>query len=182
VRKITGWLACSTVITLLASFAAGCAQPTPEERVAAMRARYSAELQGFVIRTEPLVDETVAGDEEGTEGTESSAAEAGEDGSEEAAPVPVQQNLLLDIVVRNENKERLPGLTLDVSQQGADGAEKAHWQIWVDTAKIGRGPGTAVNHLIDDVDYTEGDGFNVQVRTPVPAAERADYREFSAAS
>lgn len=179
-RKITGWLACSTVITLLASFAAGCAQPTPEERVAAMRARYTAELQGFVIRTEPLVDETAAGDEEVA--AADSAAGGGEDGSEEAAPVPVQQNLLLDIVVRNENKERLPGLTLDVSQQGADGADKAHWQIWVDTAKIGRGPGTAVNHLIEDIDYTEGDGFNVEVRAPVPAAERADYREFSAAS
>ena len=91
-------------------------------------------------------------------------------------------DVVLDIVIKNQNDSQLPGLTLDVSQAGAEGAEKGHWRAWVDSSKIGRGPGTQVSYTLRGVDYQQGDGFHVEVRNPVPPADRGDYREFSAAS
>lgn len=177
---------------LLTSPFAGCAQPTPEERVAAMRGLYTATLQNFVVRDTPqpvaevtLVEPAEAAGEE-VEGAEGAIEE----------PVPVTTKIVLDLLIRNENKENLPGLTLEVAQMAEGGPEqgtwdeivaspqhKASWRIWVDTSSIGRGPGTSVTHLLENVEgYAPGDRFVVTVRHPVPPGERGDYREFAEAS
>jgi hypothetical protein len=114
----------------------------------------------------------------------------------EPAPVPVATNILLDVLIRNENKENLPGLTLEVAQMAEGGPaqgtweeivaspqHKASWRIYVDTSAIGRGLGTSVTHLLENVEgYAPGDRFVVTVRHPVPPGERGEYREFAEAS
>lgn len=184
-QKTPIWLLPAAVAAVLAG---ACSQPTPEERVAEMRANYEATLQNFVVREEPMPGaEPLAEDAGAVENGEAEAAAEedaagaeGEDGFEEL--VPVQQNIVLDILIRNENKENLPGLTLDVEQVDSGKQAKQHWHVWVDTSTIGRGPGTSITHTLEDVDYEAGDGFNVSVRAPVPPGERGDYREFAEAS
>ena len=177
---------------LLTSPFAGCAQPTAEERVAAMRGLYTATLQNFVVRDTPQpVAEEPAGEPAEAAGEEvEGAAGAIEE------PVPIATKIVLDLLIRNENKENLPGLTLEVAQMAEGGPEqgtwdeivaspqhKASWRIWVDTSSIGRGPGTSVTHLLENVEgYAPGDRFVVTVRHPVPPGERGDYREFAEAS
>lgn len=199
-------LATLTLAGLAAVVGAGCAEPTPEERVAEMRGRYSAELQNFVVNEVPLPgSEVTAHGVDGAEGVDPVAEEAeGEDGMNgmdgmdgmEEMDVPVQTDVVLDVLIRNGNHELLPGVTLDVAQVGEGGPEEASWdeivasprtkqtwRIWVDTSTIGRGPGTSVTYRLEDVeDYQPDDRFVVTVREPVPAAERGDYREYAEAS
>ena len=195
-RKTSAWL---LVIAVFAGFAAGCAQPTPEERVAEMRGRYTAKLQNFIVREEPLPGYEAMAEAEADE----EAAEAeGEDGMDDVdgmeEEVPLQTNILLDILIRNQNQENLPWLTLDVAQVAEGGPKgdeatweqvvvgphtKATWRIYIDTSTIGRGPGTSVTHKLLNVEgYEPGDGFVVTVRHPVPPGERGDYPEFAEAS
>jgi hypothetical protein len=177
---------------LLTSPFAGCAQPTPEERVAAMRGLYTATLQNFVVRDtpQPVAEVTLV------EPAEAAGEEGAEPGEAILEPVPVATKIVLDVLIRNENRENLPGLTLEVAQMAEGGPEqgtwdeivaspqhKASWRIWVDTSSIGRGPGTSVTHLLENVEgYAPGDRFVVTVRHPVPPGERGDYREFAEAS
>lgn len=173
-------------LAALGALLGACAQQTHEERVAEMRSRYTAELKNFIVREEPEAGMGVAGEEMAMEGEAMDEGEAGEAAGEtgdemaaEEAMVPVTQKVLLDVLVRNENQENLPWLTLDVEQVDADEATKGEWRIYVDTSTIGRGPGTSVTHTLEDIDYQAGDGFTVSVRHPVPEAERGDYPEFS---
>jgi hypothetical protein len=196
VRKTSAWLLATA---LLAGLAGGCAQPTPEERVAEMRGRYTAELQNFVVREEPLPGAETMAEGMTEAGEEAAAGEdaGGEDGMEEMA-APVQTSIVLDVLIRNENQQNLPGLTLEVAQVAEGGPKgdeatweqvvaspqtKATWRIYIDTATIGRGPGTSVTHKLQYVEgYEPGDGFVVTVRHPVPAGDRGEYREFAEAS
>ncbi len=115
------------------------------------RTKYTASLSGFVIRDVP-------GDVQGA----------------------AKQQIVLDVLVAGGSKPPLPGLTLDVSMAGADGVEKARRRVWVETASVGvSGEQRAI--LFDDLDYQPGDGFWVEVRSPIPVAERGDYRELGAA-
>jgi hypothetical protein len=182
VRKVPGPIACLSLLVLVAGGVVACTPKSPAERVAAMRANYTAELNGFVIKSTPAADETAA-PAEGAAPTEPAAGTAAGTATDEAVQeLPVTSDVVLDIVIRNQNDTQLAGLTLDVSQAGADGAEKGHWRAGIDSSKIGRGPGTQVTYTLRGVDYQQGDGFHVEVRNPVPPADRGDYREFSAAS
>lgn len=154
------------IVTLLALVSA-CRQESSAERVSRLRSGYTATLNGFIVRQEP-------------ESTGSVSAQGSDES--QAAEVPVQQNVMLDILIRHDNDERLPGLTLDVSQVDSSQKEKADWRIWVDTSEIGRASGAQISYVLKNVDYQEGDGFNVEVRSPIPAGERNEYREFSSAS
>lgn len=176
-RRFPGWTFCLSLVAAAAVVAAGCAPKSPEERVAALRAKYEAELNQFVIKTQPVEPAPAA--EEAEE-----AAASGEEGLAEPAieELPITSDVVLDIVVKNHNNENLPGLTLDVSQVDAQKQEKGHWRVWVDTAHIGRGPGTALTHVLTGVDYEEGDGFHVEVRQSIPPEEWSEYQEFSSAS
>jgi hypothetical protein len=189
----------AAALPAVALLGAGCAQPTPEERVAELRSSYEATLQNFVIRETPLVDPLIDA-EPALEGEEAAAEEAPAEGGETALgeelieEVPVRQDVMLDILVRHDNHENLPGLTVEVAQLGEGASEqmsweeveagaKATWRIYLDTAAIGRGQGNSVVHTLEDLDdVTPGDRFVVVVRDPVPPGERGDYREFSEAS
>jgi hypothetical protein len=129
----------------------GCGGGGPE-KVARVRAQYEARLNGFVVRDLPAEGEA-----------------------------PARQEILLDILVRRDGRDALPGLTVDLSVAGAGGAEKARRQLWVDTSGIGKGVEVQLAVTVDGLEYQPGDGFHVEVRHPVPAAERGAYREFGAA-
>ena len=122
-------------------------------RVAEARQRYEARLNAFVIKDLP--------------------AGGGQ---------PARQVVDLDILVRRDGRDSLPGLTLDISVAGPDGKERAHRRAWVDTSRIEKGSEVGTNVQLEGIDYRAGDGFYVEVRHPVPAAERADYREFGGGS
>ena len=91
---------------------------------------------------------------------------------------PTRQDAILDILVSTTSRDPLPHLTVDVEQVDADKNPKGHWLAYLDTAHVLRGPGTQISYTIKDVDYTEGDGFTVEVRTPVPPEDRGQYKEF----
>lgn len=196
-RKSSVWL---LPFALLALLAAACSPPSAAERVAEMRGRYTAEVRNFVPREVPIVPAGMEGmegtDESDTEdaATDATATDGeGGEGIEEETIVPMRTNILLDILIRNENRENLPGLTLDVVQLPAGANEelaesellaaaKATWRIYVDTSTIGRGPGTSISHTLQDVSgFTSGDRFATFVRTPVPEGQRGEYREFAEA-
>lgn len=132
------------VAALLLTSTLACAGD-PAREVAARRAKYTAQLAGFVVRDEPG----------------------------RAKP-----QVVLDVLVSGGSKPPLPGLTLDVSMAGADGKEKLVRRVWVETATVGAG-GEQKTVTLDDVDYQPGDGFWVEVRQAIPAAERGEYREFA---
>jgi hypothetical protein len=96
------------------------------------------------------------------------------------APGQAKPQIVLDVLVQGGSKPPLPGLTLDVSMAGADGKEKLVRRVWVDTATVGTA-GEQKTVVFDDLDFAPGDGFFVEVRNAVPAAERAEYREFGGA-
>lgn len=113
------------------------------------------------------------------EGAEGEAAHD-EDGIMVEDLIPVKQDVRLDLLVRNDNvRGSLPVLTLDVTQVDAAGNEKAHWRAALDTSGIERGPGHQLSHLLEDVNFVEGDQFQVEVRSPVPSGERGEYKEFT---
>ena len=175
------------VFSLLAFF--GCAEKTPEEELMQARAKYSATLVAWSV-IQPPADESMEVDEAAGEeampdaAMEEPAADVGEEEEEMAAEEvmsdePELANILLDILIRNENLDKLPGITVDVSQANENGDEIRHWRIWVDTSGIERGPGTQVDHRLDDVEIVEGYGFHVEVRSPIAEADRGEYRELS---
>lgn len=165
---------------------AACSPKSPEERVADLRRQYNAELNSFVVEETPL--EPAAGEEEmAGEGEEMAGEEmAGEAGDGEGMdamgePVEVRKDVVLDILVQNRATEPLAGLTLDIGLVDPGKNEKAHYRHWVDTSNLLKGRGESFIHRIEDVPYEEGDAFYVEIRTPVPAAERGEYREFAMA-
>lgn len=181
---------------------AGCQSETFEERVARLRQGYTISASSFVVKqtpppvapgvaegnaaTEVPEGEAMAAEEGATEAAAEAAAPAGEptegvEGIMIEDLMPVEQDVLLDLVVRNDNvRGSLPGLTLDVTQVDAAGTEKAHWRAWIDTSGIERGPGEQLTHELEDVEFAEGDTFQVEVRNSVPPGERGEYREFAA--
>jgi hypothetical protein len=112
------------------------------------RARYSATMNGFVVRDDPATG---------------------------------KQEIVLDVLVQFDGQDPLDGVTVDLSVADAAGREKAVRHLWVDTRGLGKGPGKQVTLTLTDLPYLPGDGFFVEVRAPIPAAERGDYKEFAAA-
>jgi hypothetical protein len=182
-------------LALLAAAAVGlaaCSQPSPAERVAELRGRYTVRLNSFVIEETPLgAAPAAAAGSEGGEGAAAPAAApaaaapggeaaAGEEGGEgEAMAPPTRKDALLDVLLQSKASEALPGITLDVDLVDANKAEKAHYRLWVETAGMAKGESRSVVQRVEGVPYVDGDGFSVEIRQPVPAAERGDYREFA---
>lgn len=166
----------SLCLAALVTFACASEPEDPAERISEIRSGYSAELNGFVVHQVPE-----AGDgapvEEG-DGSAEPGEEGEEAGAEEPAEVPVRQDVILDILVSRDSRETLPGLTLDVTQADAQENEKASWKVYLDVSDVLRGPGTQISYRLEDVEVADDDFFHVEVRHPVPAAERGEYREF----
>jgi hypothetical protein len=160
------------------------------DQIEAQRARYSAELTSFSIQQAPLV--TVAPEAVAPETVAPEAAAGGEQtlgavgtpaGSADdtmVIPTPVRTDVVLDILVSTEG-EPLPGITLEFEHVGADQAVKEQRLLWVDTRHLVSNTGVQLSQVVEDVDYQEGDGFHVSVRSPVPEAERVKYQELAGA-
>lgn len=172
---------------LLALFAA-CQKASGPERVEALRAKFEVRLNGFVVREAPVAAPVAA--TEATPAPDSAAgepaalpaegaAEAAAGAAPEAAPVAAERDVVLDLLVHNDSRETLPGITVDVSQAGEDEVEKAHFRVWVDTSRIAPGQSTQVSHVLEGVPFAPGDRFAVEVVSPVPAEQRGEYREFA---
>ncbi len=160
-----------------------CAREAPEQRVARLRANYEANLNSFNVHETPVaVDSTVVAAAPGEAVDTATTPQAAE--TAEPAPVPVRQDVALDIMLRNKNKtgDRLPGLTLDVTQADAAENPKATYKIYVDTSKVPPGSRNSVTYMLEDVDFAPGDRFNVELRQAVPPEERDQYKEFEAAA
>ena len=182
-----------SALSVLALGLMACEQPTHEERVTELRAKYEASLNGFAVRETPVAMdlETVPGEGEAAtdEALDEVAAEetgavdvAGEEGemeTGEAMEPMMRYDVILDIVVRHTSNEMLPAITLDLSHADVAGVEKEHRRLWVDTSDLAKGDSLQVNETLEDVDYEEGDGFHVEVRRPIPPAERGEYRELA---
>jgi hypothetical protein len=162
---------------------AACAPSSPEEKVAEIRSLYSARLNGFVVEEEPLLPEVelAAGEDAEVAVEAEPAAEEADSEGEMPVQIPVKQRVLLDILIQHDSYDKLPGITVDISMADSAGAEKNHWRVWFDTADINKANVTQFTHVLEDVSYQEGDGFFAEVRHPVPAEERGEYREFAAA-
>lgn len=171
-----------TTLCLATAVGLACAREPedPAERVSEIRSRYAAKLNGFIVHqvpevpAEPPAEPPVEVPGEAAEPVADDQAE----GLEVLLEVPVRQAVTLDILVSLDGREALPGLTLDVTQADAGDNEKASWKIYLDVSDVLRGPGNQISYRLEDVEYEEGDGFHVEVRHPVPAAERGEYREF----
>ncbi len=158
----------------------GCASKSPLEQLEENRSRYSAEVNGFFVQETPVVaevDPMAEGDGEATE-AEEEAGDGTDEMDAEPPAVEVVQNVHLDLIVKHDSFEQLAGVTVDIVQVDSNENEKGHWRLWVDTANVPRANPTQYSHVIEDVDYVDGDGFFVEVRQPIAEADRGDYREF----
>ena len=171
------------VVPLAAAIAlSACVARSPEEKVAWLRSLYKATVNpgGFIVQEEPMEEAELA-PEEALGALEGEAVE-GEEGEEPVEATPVEQKILLDILIQHDSPEKLPGITVDISMVDASEQEKGHWRVWFDTSKIPKATPTQFTHILEGVAYEEGDGFNVEVRDDVPPEERSEYREFSSTS
>ena len=174
------------LITVLA-----CKQLTPEEELLQARSRYEATLNNFIVTQVPLVAEIPEGEAIEGEGAEAEPAEATAPGDDSVGEVeaegeevlgeevPVRQDVTVDLTIRHESDNELDGITVDFYM--SDGSQEvANWKVWFDTGAVRADtPGVQFSHTFEDVDYQEGYGFAAEIRSPVPAAERSEYREFS---
>ena len=127
------------------------------------RARYTATLQSLTVQQDPQpVDPAIA----------ASGVAA------QQAPPKVRTDAILDVMVTTTSDEPLPGVTIDVEHFDASRRAKSRSTVWVDTSRLSNGQSTQVSHVLENVAWDTGDTFTVSVRTPIPEAERADYREF----
>ncbi len=158
--------------------------------MARLRGMYSAELNGFLLQKEPEAEPAMAAEEGAAEMEEvAMAAEVageGEEGEGEGEMVeepmgPVTPDVMLDFLIKHDSPELLPGITVDVTMVDEAKNEKASWKIWFDTSMVKKANVTGYTYVLEDVPYVEGDGFFAEVRHPVPAEERGEYKEFSSA-
>lgn len=162
---------------LVAALAAGCgADPRPADRIETVRALYRAEVTGFVVEGSP---EPVAAAPASAPETAPSP-EADDGGSGLVAPPVPASDVVLDLRLRHEPGEEIAGLTVEVGLLDPAGTEKEHYRIWIEAAGAATGE-KLVTYRLEDVPYVEGDRFVAEVRTPVPASERALYKEFPVA-
>ncbi len=166
------------LLPMVALLLTACAPKSPEEKVAQLRTYYKARLIGFIVEAEPVLEEPAEEPMEGTEG------EPGEGEAMESAEttVPIRQNVTLDILLQHDSPEKLPGITLDIEMVDSNKERKNAWKLWVDTSELPKATGIQFVHVLENLDYEEGDGFSVEVTSPVPPEERAQYREFSEAA
>ncbi|HVS16220.1 MAG TPA: hypothetical protein VMV46_20065 [Thermoanaerobaculia bacterium] len=166
------------IAALSLTLLAGCTQLSPEEQVESVRAETTVELLSFAISETPVEEPDAAAEEAAAEVAEE-PAEPAEPASEPAAAV--RTDVILDLLVSTNANEPLSGITVEYEHVDAAETVKDRRRLWLDTANLVRGAGAQLSLVVEDVEYQEGDGFSVSVRTPVPEAERSEYREFQGA-
>jgi hypothetical protein len=174
-KNIPSLVACGAAVLTL-----GCAQLSPEESVELRRSQYNVQLTSIAVDDQPQLAPVEAAEAELEAAATPPAIGEGEIIAEHEAMVVTTTQAVLDILVTTEADEGLPGLTVELEQIGANGAVKMQRQLWLDVSRVVRGSGAQITHVVEDVDYEEGDGFAISVRSPVPPGERDAYREFDA--
>lgn len=185
----TRCLALATAAALTITMLAGCTPASPEERVAKLRSKFDARVNGFYVESVPRVQEPAMEDEAAVEiaGEEaetgddaetgpSAESDGGEGGIEEVSMI---QNAHLDLIVQHDNDEMLPGITVEITMVDANQVEKDSWRLWVDTSTLRKANQLQFVHILEDIPYVEGDGFAAEVRKPIPPEEYGEYQEFS---
>ena len=165
--------ACVGVLAALA-----CAQPSAEQQIEERRAQYEVQLTSFAVEDVPQLppveaDPTAPGETEGVATTPPveaiSPGEAGAGATDAvSSPVPTTTKIVLDMLVTTSANEVLPGLTVELEQIGPGGAVKMERQLWLDVSRVARGAAAQITHTVEDIDYQEGDGFAVSIRSPIP--------------
>lgn len=156
---------------------------SPEDKVARLRGMYAARLNGFLVQAPPAPEPAIPA-EEGAEPsappvTPTPPAEGADEMAEPMAIEPANPDIMLDILIQHDSPTILPGVTVDITHVDADKNEKGSWKVWFDTSTVKKANVTQYTHVLEDVPYVEGDGFFAEVRHPVPAEERSQYRELS---
>lgn len=185
----TRCLVLATTAALTVTMLAGCTPATPEERVAQLRSKFEARVNGFYVESVPRAQEPalegeaeveVAGEEIETKDAAEAGASAELDGEEGGVEeVPMIQNAHLDLIVQHDNDEMLPGITVEITMVDANQVEKDSWRLWVDTSTLRKANQLQIVHTLEDIPYVEGDGFAAEVRKPIPPEEHGEYQEFS---
>ena len=172
----------AALLIFVALLVSGCAQKSPEEKVADLRSYYSAELNSFMVEEEPMTPEVPEEEGEATSdlAAEESAAPTEGETIEPTPAVEVSQKIHLDILIKHRSDERLPGITVDIGMVDANEVEKGHWRVWFDTSEVMKANVTPFTHILEDIGYEEGDMFFAEIRHPVPVEDRGEYREFAA--
>jgi len=155
----------NVAVLQLVLFALCCGpRTTPEQEIELLRSHYQVRLRSLVVKQDPVI-----------------AARGGSDGSGAALAAPVvRSDAILDLLVSTTDPGGLPGLTVDVEQLDAQRRPKDHRRLWVDTSALAGAEAAPVTQVLENVDWDTGDAFTVQVRSPIPAAERTGYQEFEA--
>ena len=172
--QIRGYFSIGCVALVACGLSIACTPKSPQDKIADIRALYSAELNGFIVEEEPIVV------------PEAEVEEVGEAEVVEEAlvvePIPVRQLIRLDLLIKHDSYELLPGVTVDISMVNSAKQEKGHWKVWFDTSEVHKANVTQFTHILEDMAYEEGDGFFAEIRNPIPVEERSEYREFSETS
>jgi hypothetical protein len=171
VVQIRRTLCIGYVAVVVVGLSLACTAKSPEDKIADIRALYSARLNGFIIEEEPIAVPEVEAEEVGDAEVVDEALVV--------EPTPVRQLIRLDILIQHDSYELLPGVTVDISMANSAGEEKGHWRAWFDTSKVVKANVTQFTHILEDMAYEEGDGFFAEIRKPIPVEERSEYREFA---
>ena len=187
-------------LLLIATALVACGPSSPEDRVAAIRAEYTIELNSWRMLEKEPAAATIGDEDEAEEGAtaegdaaedtaaESGAAEIGDadagsgEGNEAAAaPASPGTDVEFDLVIYFRGRESLPGITVDITQADSSEQEKAVYRRFVDTAGIVKGETRQAAFVIEGLEIAEGDIFAASVKPGIPA-DLAAYQEFSDAS
>ena len=155
----------SRAIVLLAAALACGPRLTTEQEVEQRRAQYNATLQSLTVKQDPVIGEPAA---------QTTAAEV-------PSATRVRTDAILDIAVTTtagQDAEPLPGVTIDIEHFDAARRSKDRSTFWVDTSQLAGKESARITHVLENVAWETGDTYAVSVRSPIPEAERADYREF----
>lgn len=110
-----------------------------------------------------------SGEVEGTEGETMSEPAAG----------PSPATILIDLIVRFDGSEPLPGITVDIAQADPFEKTKASYRHWIETAGMFKRDTRQISFDLEVEDFQVGDVFSVVLESHVAAEDRGEYREFA---
>lgn len=180
----------SLCLAVLVLMVVGCKPLSPEQKVAAARAQYTVTLTSFMPKEpdpeeeEDMIAEAaegvaVAAEAAAVAGEAAEETTEGEEMEEEEEPGPRPANILLDLLVRFNGEEALPGITVEIAQAGPSGQEKATYLEYIETGGIRTGEERQVPVTLAVDNFEDGDAFSIEWNAFVPPEEQGEYREFS---
>ncbi len=170
----------AVVIISLFLLQISCKKKSQAEKVEEMRSKYAVKLNSWIVK-EDVAQETFEQEDTTTEeidGEETKAAE-GEENQETQEAVPKKVTVLLDFLVRHSNSEPLPGITVEVYQMDKNKQKKREFKIYLPTEDLLPNISKQITYELKDIELEDGDGFAVEIISPVPPEQRGEYKEFN---